>query len=168
MDEVLEDPLALSFLMSYMEPKNGTPFIHFYLTCAGFRASAEQLLEVKNQRRAGGELVMEGMSADLLAESDSFSQPLDDKDLPSCSVPVLPTLDAGEGDADLFGDLESLRSGGQRRNDVPWNKLSRDSGRLDTSVMRIVTGTLPLNERSPTHPKRLLNMIGLFQSMLFS
>ncbi|GAV09583.1 hypothetical protein RvY_19091 [Ramazzottius varieornatus] len=46
MDEVLEDPLALSFLMSYMEPKNGTPFIHLYLTCAGFRASAEQLLEV--------------------------------------------------------------------------------------------------------------------------
>ncbi|GAV08693.1 hypothetical protein RvY_18350 [Ramazzottius varieornatus] len=45
MDEVLENPLAMSFLMSYMESKNGTPLIHFYLTCAGFRASAEQLLE---------------------------------------------------------------------------------------------------------------------------
>ncbi|GAV09593.1 hypothetical protein RvY_19099 [Ramazzottius varieornatus] len=75
----------------------------------------------------GGELVMEGVSADVLAELDSCSEPLDDKDIPSCSVPILPSLEIGDGDADLFGDLESPWSGGQRRNDVPWNKLSRDS-----------------------------------------
>ena len=46
MDEVLDSSLALSCLMNYMDSKGGTPLIHFYLTCAGFRASAEQLLEV--------------------------------------------------------------------------------------------------------------------------
>lgn len=84
----------------------------------------------------GGELVMEGVSADVLAESDSCSEPLDDKDLPSCSLPALPTLEVGDGDADLFGDLESPWSGGQRRNDVPWNKLSRDNNGPDDFPVR--------------------------------
>ncbi|XP_055354192.1 LOW QUALITY PROTEIN: sorting nexin-13-like [Paramacrobiotus metropolitanus] len=45
LEEVLDNSIALSFFMNYMETKNGTPLIHFYLTCAGFQASAEQLLE---------------------------------------------------------------------------------------------------------------------------
>lgn len=46
LDEVLDDSIALNFFMNYMETKNGTPLIHFYLTCAGFQASAEHLMEV--------------------------------------------------------------------------------------------------------------------------
>lgn len=59
MDEVLDNSLALSCLMSYMDSKGGTPLIHFYLTCAGFRASAEQLLEVSINQSTVDNLIKE-------------------------------------------------------------------------------------------------------------